>query len=230
MLVERLIKSGACPRRVMFIPDGLFWGCQPASWTPSSRSLCRRTSWHPTHPWSWESPWSTCPDKTPTQALDMSEDTRHTHLLSHRRHVCVCVLIYLSMSPCPTLKPMLSRTETQTALSWREDVQKWIGSVDEDTSTCVKVWRVLQNGRAEATISEACEKETSGCYCVASWLIRAFTEHTLLSISPLLDCCSLYTCDTISMWRKSNRDSSAIPDNRTKEVTQANVTPSIYII
>lgn len=29
----------------------------------------------------------------------------------------MCMLVYLSMSPCPTLKPMLSRTETQTALS-----------------------------------------------------------------------------------------------------------------
>lgn len=98
MLVERLIKSGACPRRVMFIPDGLFWGCQPASWTPSSRSLCRRTSWHPTHPWSWESPWSTCPDKTPTQALDMSEDTRHTALIYCRTGgMCVCVCAHLPL-------------------------------------------------------------------------------------------------------------------------------------
>lgn len=39
---------------------------------------------------------------------------------SHSIYCCtyrMCMLVYLSMSPCPTLKPMLSRTETQTALS-----------------------------------------------------------------------------------------------------------------
>lgn len=140
MLVERLIKSGACPRRVMFIPDGLFWGCQPASWTPSSRSLCRRTSWHPTHPWSWESPWSTCPDKTPTQALDMSEDTRHTALIYCRTGgMCVCVCSSTSRwvlvppwSPC--FRGRRHRQLCPGEKTYRNGLAQW-------TRTLLRVWK-----------------------------------------------------------------------------------------
>lgn len=39
-------------RRPVGLPGGWFWGCPPACGTPSSRSLCKWTSWCPARPWN----------------------------------------------------------------------------------------------------------------------------------------------------------------------------------